>query len=165
MARRNAIALFESPSASTSSTSSSRGVSASYSSGSTLANRHLHVLAAVTANNSNGNALSNAIFGQQVEQVFRILHRQSVEFHDAVAYAKAGDCGGAVIFHVDDQQCTLILAESHRLTGNTQIASADAAVFEQSRGGFPRDRGGNDDAEAADRCGCRDADYPSRHVD
>src|SRR5438552_10339452 len=103
MARRNAIALFESPSASTSSTSSSRGVSASYSSGSTLANRHLHVLAAVTANNCDGHALSNAIFGQQVEKVFRILNRQSVEFHDAVADAKASRGGRAVVFHVDDQ--------------------------------------------------------------
>src|SRR2546428_2218488 len=129
MARRDAIALFDSPSASTSSTSSSRGVSASYSSASTLANRDLHVLAAVTANNSDGDALSNAIFGEQVEQVFRILHRQSVEFHDAVADAKASGCGRTVIFHVDDQQCTLILAESHRLTGDTQVPSANSAVF------------------------------------
>src|SRR5438132_1478201 len=113
MARRNAIALFESPSASTSSTSSSRGVSASYSSGSTLANRHLHVLAAVTANNSNGNALSNAIFGQQVEQVFRILHRQSVEFHDAVAYAKPGGFGGAAVFPREHEQCPCSPAHSH----------------------------------------------------
>src|SRR5438552_12937990 len=139
MARRNAIALFESPSASTSSTSSSRGVSASYSSGSTLANRHLHVLAAVTANNSNGNALSNAIFGQQVEQVFRILHRQSVEFHDAVAYAKAGDCGRPVLFPLAAHHCPLLLAEAPRRARHPRTGAAVGALVAQSRARFRLD--------------------------
>src|SRR2546425_8451897 len=161
MPSRAAMARFDNPSASTWSTSSSRGVGASYSSGSTLANRHLQLFRAISANNADGHRLSHPLLGQQIEQVLRIINMLTIEGNDAVANTKTPAVGRAAGLHVDDEQCALIVAQPHRLAGDAEISAADAAVLEEGGGGLPGNCCGDDHAEPADLGRGCDADARS----
>ena len=62
-------------------------------------------------------------------------------------------------------RAALILRQRDRLARDAEIAALQAAVLEHGRRGLPRDRRRDDDAEAANRRGGRDADQPAGGVE
>jgi hypothetical protein len=100
------------------------------------------------------------------------VHRLAIELEQHVADEHAGRRRGAAARHADDEQTVfallrraLILRKRDRLSGEPEVAALQPAVLDERRRGLPRDARGNDDAEAADRGGGRDAGEPTRRVE
>ncbi len=93
------------------------------------------------AQDADPDASSHAISSEQVQQVFRHLHRMTIERQQYVTDHQARARGRTVVDHVDNQQTLLLFAptalrvgEADRLTREAEISAFRPAVRENSGG-------------------------------